>query len=157
MSSQIVLDENTFANIVQHAPLVSIDLCVVRDNELLMCMRNNEPAKGFLFTPGGRIFKGECWSAALNRIATTEIGLPTWDLNPILMGVWDHFYENSVFGSHVSTHYVNLPHFLEINSSFSPQLDGQHSRCYWVNLAQATKNKLIHPYVLKYVAWILEK
>ena len=152
-----MLDKNAFSNILECTPLISIDLCVVRGDEVLMCMRENEPAKGFLFTPGGRIFKGERWSAALSRIAITEIGLQTRNINPILMGIWDHFYENSVFGRDVSTHYVNLPHFIKINSAFSPRLDSQHSSYCWVNMAQAKKNELIHPYALSYVTWILKR
>ena len=157
MTSNQILDANIFADVLNHTPLVSIDLCVVREDELLMCMRDNEPARGFLFTPGGRIFKGEGWSEALIRIAITEIGLQVLDFNPILMGIWDHFYENSIFGDDVTTHYVNLPHLVEINSSFSPQLDSQHVSYCWINLADAQKNDLIHPYALKYVNWILER
>lgn len=157
MSGQTMLDEDIFATVIQYTPLVSIDLCVVRGDELLMCMRCNEPAKGFWFTPGGRIFKGECWPAALKRIAITEIGLDTENINPLLMGIWDHFYENSVFRSDVSTHYVNLPHFLEVNPSFSPQLDNQHTSFFWVNMTEAKQNELIHPYALKYIDWILKR
>lgn len=157
MSGQIRLEEDIFATIIQYAPLVSIDLCVVRGDELLLCMRDNEPAKGFWFTPGGRIFKGECWSAALKRVATTEIGLDTEDLKPLLMGIWDHFYDNSVFRMDVSTHYVNLPHLLCVSPSFSPELDSQHTSFLWVNMKEAHRNKLIHPYASKYIEWILSR
>ena len=43
-----ILDENIFANILKHTPLISIDLCVVREGDLVMCMRDNELAKEFL-------------------------------------------------------------------------------------------------------------
>jgi len=91
MTSNRILDANIFADVINHTPLVSIDLCVVREDKLLMCMRDNEPARGFLFTPGGRIFKGEGWSETLIRVAIMEIGLQVLDFNPILMGIWDHF------------------------------------------------------------------
>jgi hypothetical protein len=40
------------------APLVSIDL-IIRDNadRVLLGLRNNEPAKGYFFVPGGIILK----------------------------------------------------------------------------------------------------
>src|SRR5450830_1706033 len=32
-----------------------------------------------------------------------------------LMGAWDHFYPDSAFSPSVSTHYVNLPHWLPLS------------------------------------------
>jgi hypothetical protein len=52
-------------------------------------------------------------------------------------------YENSVFISVVSTHDVNLPHLLEVNPSFSPQIDSQHTSCFGVTMTEVKKNKRI--------------
>ena len=122
-----MLESRSFKVIVENALLVSIDLCLVSDSKILFGKRNNEPLKGNWFTPGGRIHKNESWQHALLRICEVEVGLRGILIEDFsLMGVWDHFYINSVFGKVISTHYVNLPHYT--NFKFRPEitLDNQH-------------------------------
>ena len=122
-----MLESRSFKVIVENALLVSIDLCLVSDSKILLGKRNNEPLKGNWFTPGGRIHKNESWQHALLRICEVEVGLRGILIEDFsLMGVWDHFYINSVFGKVISTHYVNLPHYT--NFKFRPEitLDNQH-------------------------------
>ena len=107
-----MLDTQTFKTVIENTPLVSIDLCLLCNDEILLGKRINEPLKGRWFTPGGRIHKNESWQTALQRIALAELGLPPSDCADFeLMGVWDHFYTNSGCDESISTHYVNLPHF----------------------------------------------
>ena len=56
-----MLDVLTFKAVVENNPLVSIDLCLVCDGQLLLGKRTNELLKGEWFTPGGRIHKDETW------------------------------------------------------------------------------------------------
>jgi colanic acid biosynthesis protein WcaH len=42
-------------------------------NELLLGLRNNRPAQGSWFVPGGAIRKGEPRAAALQRVAAREL------------------------------------------------------------------------------------
>jgi len=52
------LGREEFLEVVERAPLVSIDLIVRRgDGLVLLGRRTNEPAKDFWFVPGGRIYK----------------------------------------------------------------------------------------------------
>ena len=46
-----------FKNAVDWLPLVSIDLCVIYIENILLGNRNNRPAKNWLFIPAGRIKK----------------------------------------------------------------------------------------------------
>ena len=48
-----MLDSQSFQTAVENAPLVSIDLCLVCQGQILLGKRNNEPLKGYWFTPGG--------------------------------------------------------------------------------------------------------
>ena len=48
-----MLDVQTFKTVIENTPLVSIDLCLVCNNQLLLGKRTNEPLKGEWFTPGG--------------------------------------------------------------------------------------------------------
>ena len=107
-----MLDTQTFTTVIHSTPLVSIDLCLVCDDQLLLGKRRNEPLKEQWFTPGSRILKNESWQRCLSRVALSELGLNVIDVGQFtLMGIWDHFYDNSVIDETISTHYVNLPHY----------------------------------------------
>ena len=92
-----MLESNTFKSIVEGAPLVSIDICLVYQGKILLGKRNNQPLLGQWFTPSGRMFKNERWQECIRKVAGFELGITIEDpTNFKLMGVCDHFYENSV-------------------------------------------------------------
>uniref|UniRef100_UPI0040479579 NUDIX domain-containing protein n=1 Tax=Flavobacterium sp. TaxID=239 RepID=UPI0040479579 len=150
-----MLDVRTFSTIVKNAPLISLDLCLVCEGKILLCMRENEPLKGQWFTPGGRIHKNETWQRALLRIAQTELGLRNNNIEDfVLMGIWDHFYSNSIFAESTSTHYVNLPHFACFKTMPLIVLDDQHAKFDWLELELVSNSKVVHPYVQNYAKWL---
>lgn len=147
---------------VEALPLVSVDLCLVCDGKLLLGRRNNRPAQGWWFTPGGRIRKGESWDVALQRIAGEEIGLGSFTASQAsLMGAWDHFYKDSAFSDEISTHYVNLPHYclLQPDQICDLRLPAgeteQHSEWCWLPLETAANDSNVHAYVRVYAQWLL--
>ncbi len=112
-----MLDSQTFETVTKNAPLVSIDLCLVCDGQGLLGKRINEPLKGEWFIPGGRTHKNETWQDALLRIAKVESVLSGIAVEGFaLMGMWDHFYNNSAFDQNTLTYYVNLPRYAEFQS-----------------------------------------
>ena len=96
-----LLSRTDFKIVVQLAPLVSIDL-IIRDPEgkVLLGRRNNEPAKGHYFVPGGRILKDERIRDAFARILKTEVDVEASFANAKFLGAYEHFYE---------TNFVNEP------------------------------------------------
>ena len=68
LSRPMLLNPDDFHSVVRLAPLVSIDL-IIRNarGEVLLGLRNNEPAKGFYFVPGGIILKQERLREAFTR------------------------------------------------------------------------------------------
>src|SRR5438067_1704323 len=115
------LNKDDFLALVEHAPLVSIDL-IVRDSDgqVLLGFRRNEPAKNSWFVPGGRIYKDERIEAAFQRISSTELGHSQAIEDAHFLGVFQHFYstnfaENGKFG----THYVVLAYELTFKRSHS--------------------------------------
>ena len=154
--SQEVLDAATFKTVVESTPLVSIDLCLVCEDQLLMGLRQNEPLKGQWFIPGGRLFKNERWQDGLARIAKTELGLTVNIDNFELMGVWDHFYGNSAINESVSTHYVNLPHVCYLESWPELALDAQHEAVRWFDIPSLIKDKGHQVYMREYASWIID-
>ena len=153
-----MLDPKIFRTIVEHTPLVSIDLCLVCRGEILLGKRNNEPLKGWWFTPGGRIQKNETWQNGLRRIALSELGLPVEDIDRFtLMGVWDHFYLNSVVDQEISTHYLNLPHYACFETRPEIVADNQHSEFEWFGLKVVVNNEAFHTYMGNYADWLIKK
>ena len=68
-----ISDEN-WKSIVKNNPIFSIDIIFLkRNHSILMGKRLNEPAKGKLFVPGGRVFKNETREQAFERISKSEI------------------------------------------------------------------------------------
>ena len=153
-----MLDPQTFKTVIENTPLVSIDLCLLFNEEILLGKRINEPLKGRWFTPGGRIHKNESWQRALQRIALDELGLPPSDCADFkLMGVWDHFYTNSVCDGSLSTHYVNLPHLARFLSKPAISGDDQHAEFKWFDLSEVSKDEKFHLYMSNYASWLLKK
>ena len=71
------LSDSDINTVIRLAPLVSIDL-IIRDaaDRILLGLRNNEPAKGYFFVPGGIILKDETLADAFTRIMQKEISRP---------------------------------------------------------------------------------
>ncbi len=127
------LDPATFKEVIRNAPLVAIDLIVRnRQDEFLLGQRRNAPARGMWFVPGGRIYKNESFEQALNRVIRDELGLEHRPDGASFLGIFDHIYEENVFGdSSFGTHYVVLAHALDLDLSL-PQLPVvQHCEYQW--------------------------
>jgi colanic acid biosynthesis protein WcaH len=127
-----VLQESDFAYVVRCAPLVCIDL-VIRDpsRRVLVGLRQNEPAKGWFFVPGGRIRKGEKIEDALARILLAETGCETPGRGRFL-GAFQHFYAANHFGIiGFGTHCIALAYEIDLpNAGVVP--DKQHSSFKWL-------------------------
>ncbi|MEP1870522.1 MAG: NUDIX domain-containing protein, partial [Paraglaciecola sp.] len=93
------LDKETFSNVIESTPLVSIDLVVKNSiGQALLGKRLNRPAKDSWFVPGGRILKNESMAEAFKRLTHDELGQELVITQAELLGVYDHFYEDNVFG-----------------------------------------------------------
>ena len=155
------LSDQEFVQAVCSLPLVSVDLVVVNPaGQLLLGLRRNAPARDWWFTPGGRVRKNEAIGECLGRVALSELGLSLDRIgtSASLMGVWDHFYEDSAFSPRESTHYVNLPHVLRVDQALD--LDAlpteQHSGWRWQAAQEAAVADGVHPYVRLYTQWVVD-
>ncbi|QCT93948.1 NUDIX domain-containing protein [Caminibacter mediatlanticus TB-2] len=138
-----------FKCIVKNTPLISIDFLVKKENKFLLGKRINPPAKGDYFTIVGRIFKNETIQQAQKRILKEELSISI-NYNMEFIGVFGHFYEDSIFGNDISTHYVNLAYFVEINKldiNYLPfEQHTQYKLFYYENIID---NEKVHTYVKK--------
>lgn len=146
------LNNDAFAAIIQSTPLVSIDLVVVnKHNQVLLGQRLNRPAKSYWFVPGGRIQKNESLAKAFLRLTREELGVGI-DINEAkLLGPFDHFYEDNVFGEGFSTHYVAIGYKIFIDEDLNDlPKDIQHSSYKWFDITHIEDNSEIHRHTKLY-------
>ena len=141
-----IVDEDDFAQVVRLAPLVSIDL-IIRDpnRNVFVGRRTNEPAKGFYFVPGGRIWKDKTIETAFARILQAETGCrsPLQDVQ--FRAVFQHFYSSNRYGlGGFGTHYVVLAYELRLDYRPTIILDGQHSEHRWMSEAELKAASDVH-------------
>jgi colanic acid biosynthesis protein WcaH len=146
------LNRDELAEVVRLAPLVSIDLIIENSTgKILVGMRNNEPARGFLFVPGGRIFKNERIADAFERIIKDELGIKADYRDAELIGVFDHIYDtNFACQPGFGTHYVVLAHRIKLDDNTDITADDQHSELLWLNKEELLNNKKVHPHTKAY-------
>jgi colanic acid biosynthesis protein WcaH len=155
-----MLSNKLFLSVLETVPLVAMDLVVVRGgSEILLGLRNNRPAQGFWFVPGGRIRKNEPMQAALARVARDELGLVLADLPsaPRPMGAFEHFYPDCFAGDvGVSTHYVVMGNLLFLPAGTElAATDTQHSALRWWPLEEAQASDQVHRFTKDYVEAVL--
>ena len=62
-----MIKTNHYDFIVENMPVITVDMLLIKKNEILLLKRNNNPLKNIFYTPGGRIFKNECLDDAIKR------------------------------------------------------------------------------------------
>ena len=140
------LQPGDFDSVVRLTPLVAIDMIVRSpDGRVLLGRRNNEPARGRFFVPGGRITKNETLAAAFSRISLAELGVEKKMEEARFLGVYEHFFstnnhEQPGFG----THYVTLAY--EVASPVQDALlpKDQHAEYLWKTEAELLSSPEVH-------------
>lgn len=146
------LDKSTFSTVIDSTPLVSIDLVVVdiEDNALLG-ERLNRPAKDYWFVPGGRITKNESLADAFKRLTLDELGEAFSITDAELLGPYDHFYNDYVFGEELSTHYVAIAYVLRLTQPLSKlPMDIQHGDYRWFSFTELQTSDSVHKHTKRY-------
>ncbi|PPC74959.1 GDP-mannose mannosyl hydrolase [Pokkaliibacter plantistimulans] len=126
------LSTTQFAAVIRNTPLISIDL-IVRNkaNQVLLGQRLNRPAQGYWFVPGGRIFKNERLADAFARLTREELGSEMKIEQANLLGVFEHLYEDCVFGDQTTTHYVVTGMELQLEHDLDDLPCAQHDHYRW--------------------------
>ena len=143
------LDKETFSTVIANTPLISIDL-IVRDSDdkVLLGQRVNKPAHGSWFVPGGRVFKDEKIEDAFKRITEDEIGVEIDIKNASFKGIYQHFYDDNVFGDDFSTHYIVMA--FELRLTNTPMTNEQHEKYLWFSEDELLKRDDVYFYVKDY-------
>jgi colanic acid biosynthesis protein WcaH len=140
------IDKKHVLEIIEATPLVSIDL-VIRNpsNKVLLGKRNNRPAMGYWFVPGGRINKNETINQALKRISEVELGQDLSTKAPSLLGAYDHIYEDNFLNvKGINTHYVVLAFVIALQQEIEVKSDEQHTELKWWEIDKLLQDQTVH-------------
>lgn len=139
------IPNDLFAAFLERLPQVSVELFLETDRGVLLLRRTNEPAKGEWFWPGTRLFKGETFTAAAERLAKEELGISV-DLGSRL-GTYAHFWDVGTFDEVENTHTVNVVYR---GTTYTPDdivFDDQHDAMQFVE----QPDESLHDYVNEYL------
>jgi len=142
-----------YLNVIKHTQLVSIDLIILDDdNNILLGLRQNEPAKNYWFVPGARVFKNENFDQAIKRIAKDEVGLELCDnYDSKFYGVYVHNYNNNFVNDEFNTRYIVFTHTIKINkNNINFVCDDQHSKLRWFSIKEILDRSDVHNFVKYY-------
>lgn len=142
-----MLSEQVFKTIVESSPIISVDILIKKENKVLLGKRINKPAQGYYFSIGGRVFKNEEITNAINRIAQNELNIKI-EKTPTFIGVFEHFYDDGIFDG-ISTHYVNLAYEYEVSDVGNLPYE-QHFKYCWFDESDLMNSDKVHKYVKKY-------
>lgn len=150
------LDNKLFLSVVKNTPLISIDLIIMQHGKVLLGKRNNRPAQGYWFVPGGRILKDETIDTAMVRILEKELSLGKLLIESKALvefrGVYQHFYSDCFAGNvEVSTHYIVLGYCVNIIEDINlDHHDDQHGELKWWGVDTLLRSESVHQYTKDY-------
>lgn len=143
-----------YLHVIKHTQLVSVDLIILdQENNVLLGLRENEPAKNTWFVPGGRIFKNENLKEALERVSQKELGLTlNQDNSKVeLFGVYNHTYRNNFDNDDFGTKYIVFAHIIKVNKeNIKLECDEQHSSLRWFTIKDLLEDKQVHQFIKYY-------
>lgn len=111
-----------YAYILANMPIICVDVAIFFEGKVLLVKRNNEPAKGEWWFPGGRLFKNESLETCALRKAKEETGLDCQVVKEIYHAVTD-------FGA---IHSINFCYLL-LTESDNVVLDSQSKEFKWID------------------------
>ena len=134
--------EEEYKKIVEHIPIPTIDLVILKDNKILLVYRNNQPCKNQWFFPGGRIAKNEKLEDAVIRQARDELGM---DIKiERIIGVYDFIVNETPFeGIKTGFHTIPVAFLVSPISDKEIELDKDHSNFKWFDKIEDH----FHPYM----------
>ncbi len=146
-----MLELETFKTVVSSTPLVSLDI-IIRNSEdrILLGFRNNRPAQGYWFVPGGRILKDETFSTAFVRLTGNELGESALFAEARFLGPYQHFYTDNFSGDDFSTHYVVLGYELIRDIDISSLPNEQHNDYRWFTVEELLAASDVHQHTKDY-------
>jgi colanic acid biosynthesis protein WcaH len=134
------IPDELYNRILDSVPIACVDVAIVARGSILLVKRNDAPARGEWWVPGGRVWKGEMMREAAARKACEEVGMEC-HVGPIVHTAETIFPDGP---GGIAVHSINSCFLLYPVSPVSePRLDEHHAEWQWVEAVPTG----IHPYV----------
>jgi colanic acid biosynthesis protein WcaH len=124
----VFIPDSQYKTVLASMPILCVDLLIIHKDKFLLLKRDNEPAKGEYWFPGGRVLKLETIKSAALRKSKLEVNLEC---------VFHHIVsiEETIFkrNSQMSTdvHTVNVVCKLTCNNIDKIKHDNLHTNYLW--------------------------
>ena len=118
-----MIEYNFYHKIIEVLPILCVDGFIFNNNQVLLLKRNNEPAIGEWWVPGGRVLKNELLSESIKRKIKEEINLDV--IHSKQIGITETIFEKK--------HTVNICFFLECEN-YNIEINKDHSEYKWVSI-----------------------
>lgn len=138
------IDQELYDQILRHMPIACVDIAVVYNGCVLLVRREDAPAKGEWWVPGGRVLKGETLRETARRKAREEVGLEC-HVGPIIHTA-ETIFEDGPRG--IPVHSINACFLLyptHDSAELRVTLDDHHAAWRWAD--EVTDD--LHPYVAR--------
>lgn len=122
-------------------PLCCVEAVIRYNGQILVVKRNNPPAKGKWWLPGGRVLMGETLEKAIVRIVRQEVGIELKKVKQIAIA--EDFFRKGYFDS--PCHCVTVIFMATLyGNKIEVKLDSQSSAYGWMKrIPQARRNRIL--------------
>lgn len=148
-SSEKFIPKEVYSQILEHVPIICVDLVVVKNNHAFLIKRENKPSKGVYWVQGGRLNKNELPEDAGIRKTAAELKISPDKIKITkYLGTFSTEFNDSEQGS--ASHTVNITYQAEITDE--PNFDTDHSDGKWFPIDRTIPRELNgkylhHPYI----------
>ena len=138
-----MIPNELYQQILEHMPIFCIDIVLYHQGKVLLTYRTQEPAINQWWIQGGRVFKNETFSQAVQRLAKREIGIEVEIITQI--GTYEVFFEQGIFETKSGIHDVAVCFLVKPKDSTEIELDQTHTKWKWIGRIESD----LDPYVKK--------
>ncbi|MFN8561492.1 MAG: NUDIX domain-containing protein [Anaerolineae bacterium] len=129
-----------YRRILETMPIPCVDIAIVANGAVLLVRRNDAPAIGQWWLPGGRVYKGEMMKDAAIRKAREEVGIDC-HVGPIIHTAETIFPDGP---EGIPVHSINSCFFMyPVHARFEVKLDPHQTEFRWTDHIPEG----LHPYV----------
>jgi len=141
MENKNIIPEKLYHQIIEHMPIICVDGIIIKDGEILLLLRGNEPEKNNWWFPGGRLLKNEDLHTAVIRKVKEETGLVCTVKH--IIDITQTTFPTGI--NNIPTHTVNICFILETDGE-GFKLDKGHKGYGWFESAPEDS-----PNTIKYI------
>ena len=146
------IPRDEYVEIIKKTQIISTDFVIFnRQGQVLLGLRNNEPAKDTWFVPGGKVRINEKIHDAVKRITKQELGteLPGGH-DARDLGVYHHVYSNNFANDEHGTHYIVFAVTITLDGEIDLDRDDQHRSLRWWDVEKLVADPDVHTFTKNY-------